>query len=178
MCEFGVMRKWWAGRDLESFHLTERKQYRSVDSTVQLCIPGLIREPLPKSWGGWSPPGNQVSCVQVKSTTALTTAALTSLPPGYLKGWKTTPGIGMNPCSDEHAWMLQWFPSLMAGHTSTRAADLRNSPPPCGTNSSSSKGSHRPLLPSTLSRSNCFWVGFGFFFFFKIFLIKFIELSL
>lgn len=43
MCEFGVMRERWAGRDLESFYLTEGKQHGSVDSIVQLCVPGLIR---------------------------------------------------------------------------------------------------------------------------------------
>lgn len=102
--------------------------------TASFSCAYLVSSEFPKSWDGWSPPGNQLSFILVKSTASHnnphTTVALTSLPPGYLKGWKTTSGAGMKPCSDEHALMPQWFPSLTAGHTSIRTADPGDKPSP------------------------------------------------
>lgn len=119
----------------------------------------LVSSEFPKSWDGWSPPGDWMSCVLVKSTATLTQQLhwLVCLQ----ATWKVK---DHSRCWDTALFRWTHFGAAMVSTADGRAhlhQDSRSWGPAqiCGTNSS-----HRTLLPSTLSRRNS-----GLFFFFLLF---------
>lgn len=111
----------------------------------------LVSTEFPKSWDGWGPPKNRISCIQMKSTTILKQQLRWLV---CLQAARTT---GMKPCSEKHTLIHSGFQPWRQG---TPRSGSWGSAPTHGMNSSSTKGSHRLLLLSTLSRSNWCFVGF------------------
>ena len=128
--------------------------------TVSFSCAYLVSSEFPKSWDGWSPPGNQISCLPVKSTATLTQQShwLVCLQATW-KGERLPQLLGWNPVQMNILWCRSRFHPWWQG-TPPSGQQIWGRAPACGTNSSSTKRSHRPLLPSTLSRSN--WVCFFF----------------
>lgn len=133
----------------------------------------LVPSEFPKSWDGWSPPGDWMSCISVKSAATLTQQL------HWLVCLQATRKVKHHPRHGDTT-LFRWTHSdaAMVSTPDGRAHHHQDSrsqgpAPTCGTNSSGTKGSHGTLLPSMLSRRN--WGGFFSYFSHEIYKMGFIT---